>query len=186
MPCSVRCRELAISAASVQHHLQVSTPLAKQIAENIYVDNIVADVVDVPAAEHFYRTTKEIFTAASMRVREWTSNSCAVRDMFVGDAAANSTSASVLGLRWNTEQDTFSIRGPASSSHSLTKRHVLQSIAKVYDPLGFFSPVLLQSKTFLRTLWDAQLGWDVLLPTGLAHEWHLLTVDVKLRHQQAF
>ena len=90
MPCSVRCRELAISAASVQHHLQqVSTPLAKQIVENIYVDNSVADVVDVPAAEHFYRTKKEIFTAASMHVREWTSNSCAVRDMFVGDAAAN-------------------------------------------------------------------------------------------------
>ena len=167
--------------ATVQHHLQqVSTPLAKQIAENIYVDNIVAGVVDVPAAEHFYRTTREIFTAASMRDREWTSNSSAVWDMFVGDAAANSTSASVLGLRWNTEQDTFSIQDPASFSHSLTKRHVLQSIAKVYDPLGFFSPVLLRSKTFLRTLWDAQLGWDALLPTSLAHEWQSLTEDLKL------
>jgi len=44
-------------------------------------------------------------------------------------------------------------------------------LGKVYDVLGFFSPFTIKAKMMLRTLWQAQLGWDTLISETNATEW---------------
>ena len=45
-------------------------------------------------------------------------------------------------------------------------RHLNQSshhqkfISKIYDPLGFLSPVTLNGKLFIQELWQQELDWD--------------------------
>ena len=39
-------------------------------------------------------------------------------------------------------------------------RCILKEIASVVDPLGLFSPALIQGKVFLQSLWSKHLEWD--------------------------
>lgn len=45
----------------------------------------------------------------------------------------------------------------------LTKRTLLSDIHKVFDPLGFFAPVLIKGKIFLQQLWQLKTEWDTAL-----------------------
>ncbi|CAB4019111.1 Hypothetical predicted protein, partial [Paramuricea clavata] len=50
--------------------------------------------------------------------------------------------SSLLGLVWNKEQDTVAVTMPTEKT-VFTKRGVLAKLAKIYDPLGFVSPLTL-------------------------------------------
>ena len=55
-----------------------------------------------------------------------------------------------------------------------TKREALQSISRIYDPLGFFSPTTLNGKLFIKELWEQELDWDETFSESQQQEWHKL------------
>lgn len=40
-----------------------------------------------------------------------------------------------------------------------SKRIVLQTIASVYDPLGFLGPFIIKAKIITQQIWKANFGW---------------------------
>ena len=58
----------------------------------------------------------------------------------------------ILGFNWDKQRDTFRVEIP-TESQGLTKRNILKTLASIYDPLGFISPVLLIGKILFRNLW---------------------------------
>ena len=166
--------------ATIRHHLtNTEDPCAKDIGDNIYVDNLVLGLDSAPDAVHMHKSATSIFAKASMHLREWSTNSDVVRSILPDQPPHADVSVSVLGLRWNSLKDTF--RTPcfrSSTSPVVTKREVLQRIAEVYDPLGMFTPVLLPGKLFLRRLWDQQLAWDEPLSPSLTEEWFSIAAKI--------
>jgi hypothetical protein len=75
-----------------------------------------------------------------------------------------------LGVVWNTETDEFSFPTseklglPKSLSQPITKRIILQELARVFDPIGIISPVLVNGRTILQDCWKAECGWDDIVP----------------------
>ena len=65
-------------------------------------------------------------------------------------------------LLWNQCDDTFSIPGgdKISKSDKATKRDVLHSISRVFDPLGLLTPVVFYGKVLLQKLWSLNVPWD--------------------------
>ncbi|GBM85144.1 hypothetical protein AVEN_85619-1, partial [Araneus ventricosus] len=59
----------------------------------------------------------------------------------------------------------------ASEEFGVTKRLVLSTIARVFDPLGILGPVVTKAKIFLQRLWLLNLKWDDPLPAKEADEW---------------
>ena len=53
----------------------------------------------------------------------------------------------------------------------LTKRGVLAYLAKVYDPLGLVSPVLLEGKLIFRDICEARMQWDAPISDTLLKRW---------------
>lgn len=77
-----------------------------------------------------------------------------------------------LGLLWNPNHDSFHffVRVLPRSS-VLTKRCLLSDISRVFDPLGFLTPVLIKGKIFIQQLWQVKLNWDEPLPIELQSRW---------------
>ena len=54
-----------------------------------------------------------------------------------------------LGLLWNAEKDVFLIKINVSLNEP-TRRRLLSTINRIYDPLGFVQPVTLKAKRILQ------------------------------------
>jgi len=62
----------------------------------------------------------------------------------------------------------------------VTKRIVLSAIARVFDPMGFISPILARAKVFLKKLWLLKLDWDVSIPENFLDEWYKVIYNLEL------
>ncbi|GFT15332.1 uncharacterized protein TNCV_3263901 [Trichonephila clavipes] len=62
---------------------------------------------------------------------------------------------------------------------SYTKRHVLSTIAKIFDPVGLMAPVISKAKIFLQRLWRSKLEWNDLLPAEEYREWQQFLVSLE-------
>jgi hypothetical protein len=65
----------------------------------------------------------------------------------------------LLGLKWNKIEDTLQVDFPTVPA-VLTKRGVLTYLAKVYDPLGLISPMMLEGKIIYREICEEKIRWD--------------------------
>ena len=61
----------------------------------------------------------------------------------------------------------------------VTKKEVLQTTSKIFDPLGFISPVVVRANIFIQTLWQHKVGWDEPLNNDLAKDWIEIATDLK-------
>ena len=70
----------------------------------------------------------------------------------------------VLGLNWDIIRDTFIIRFDwlvrFAKELPSTKRSILRVVAKLYDPLGFMSPLFTAVKILFQDLCKSKTDWD--------------------------
>ena len=98
-----------------------------------------------------------------------------------------------LGIVWNPSSDKFIFTVSHLSNNfdkeTPTKRRMLSDIAKIFDPLGWLTPVTLQLKHLMQQVWQAQLGWDQQLPIELTTaylDWRKKLVALKNIQLQRF
>ena len=160
--------------ATITHHLQQSdNPFAERIKRDIYVDNVITGVNTLEEAKVLYTETKSLFLTASMNTREWASNSKEFMEFLPQqDKADKPENTKVLGINWNLISDELSVPSPSNSifEHASTKRGVLKVIASIFDPLGYFSPTILNAKLFMKELWVKEYQWDTKLDDKLLKE----------------
>ena len=152
--------------ATLDHHLDTfKSQTAENIRNNIYVDNVITGTATIKSTVEFYKEAKEIFTKASVNLRDWTSNFQEVLNEIPMTDKYQGKTMKVLGLTWTIKDDKLSLKASHLDAGSfLSKRTVLKQIASVYDPLGLFSPVTLRGKLFLQDLWNKTFSWDEDLP----------------------
>ena len=80
----------------------------------------------------------------------------------------------MLGLKWNKSSDTIGVSFPTlDENRTPTKRTVLSKLAKVYDPLGLVSPIILEGKMIYRDVCKTKLPWDAEVPGPLNRRWRV-------------
>ena len=84
-----------------------------------------------------------------------------------------------LGVSWDPTFDEFRFKAPDFSlAVSFTKRQVLAAIARLFDPNGWISPVIIVAKCLMQEIWKNKLGWDDPLSPNLAARWHKFARDI--------
>jgi hypothetical protein len=91
-----------------------------------------------------------------------------------------SDSLFVLGLSWCPEKDTILLKTTEQQPEIevITKRIMLGKIAKIFDPLGLASPVIVRGKIFLQRLWKIGSEWDEPIVCDLAYEFRSYLNDI--------
>ena len=148
---------------TVKYHLKkIGTPVALQISENIYVDNVLLGAGNVEEAYRIYMESKSIFGKASMNLREWISNSPEFLKMLLETEIVKGRVIKTSGMPWNYKEDNLQVGGANFSDlgNILTKREVLKAVARVFDPLGLVTPGAFFGKVFLQELWMESVSWD--------------------------
>ena len=116
-----------------------------------------------------------------MNLREWftkDSDFCEVIDPSHRGIGSN---PKVLGLRWNTDTDElFCTDFVGHCQGSATKRKILKSVCTVFDPLGFFSPVVVRGKAIIQQIWKTKAEWDSRLPDPFPSQFEALTTDLSV------
>ncbi|GFW84561.1 uncharacterized protein TNCV_457421 [Trichonephila clavipes] len=89
------------------------------------------------------------------------------------------TETKTLGVSWKPNLDCFLIKVKVCLDSSYTKRDVLSTIAKIFDPDGLMASVISKAKIFLQRLWRSKLEWNDLLPAEEYREWQRFLVSLE-------
>ncbi|TRY80244.1 hypothetical protein TCAL_13396, partial [Tigriopus californicus] len=121
---------------------------------------------------------------ASMAPRKWLSNSRAALSSIPSGDRANQAfdpnkgiinQGKILGMKWCPEYDFFLFewRGfdELNKIDFWTKRNVLSTLFKQYDPLGLLAPYLILGKVLLQSICTTKSGWDDQIRQDLDMKW---------------
>ena len=79
-------------------------------------------------------------------LREWVSNYPSALDQLSTEERSSSNPVKVLGYFYDVDLDALQL-----------KQRSLNTLGSVFDPIGVFNPILMQSKLFIRSLCRAKL-----------------------------
>jgi len=79
---------------------------------------------------------------------------------------------STLGLRWHSGDDMLQYQVKRNDpAKTITKRVILSSIARIFDPLGLLGPIVVTAKIIMQHLWQLKIGWDESVPLDIQTKW---------------
>nr|XP_049461351.1 uncharacterized protein LOC120952879 [Anopheles coluzzii] len=85
-----------------------------------------------------------------------------------------------LGISWKPESDELCFESNTEADEATsTKRSILSSIAKMYDPLGLIAPMIVRTKMLMQELWLLKSGWDEPVPNHICKKWKAIQSDWK-------
>ena len=78
----------------------------------------------------------------------------------------------VLEIEWDSVSDSFRpLLSTFAPFQNLTKRALILDIARLFDVLGWSSPVMIKPKVLLQRLWEERLDWGAPAPQVIQDIW---------------
>lgn len=150
----------------------------------IYVDDLLKSVDSIEVATKLYHQLNELMGKGCFQWAKWISNDSTMNQIInkgniVSIEIDKEQTNAILGMLWNPTKDAFrfKIKGEPLEDQ-LTKRAILADISRLYDPMGFLSPVVVIAKIIIQRLWQTKLGWDDQVSGQLAKEWLAFRQDL--------
>ena len=163
------------------HLSKVASPVAEDMKQNMYVDNILSGCNTEDELQVYYKQSRELMSQANFNLRSWSSNSRCLRTITARDKTGDSNpTIGLLGLRWNTTTDTLSLtpRLLSPANTFVTKRDALQTSSQIFDPLGFVTPVSVRAKILLQEIWQTKFTWGEPLSKEITDAWLSILPDL--------
>lgn len=121
-----------------------------------------------------------LFLGAAMNLREFFTNSDNVRRKIASEDRGKGSETKVLGLKWSCTDDSLSCRGLKKiTTTGVTKREIKKQTAQLFDPCGFFAPVVLPGKLIVQEIWRLNLAWDEPVPEDIREKWSKVSQELK-------
>ena len=138
----------------------------------MYIDDFTGGAKTSTDRYKLYRLIERVLKDGGFPVHKFLTNDPELRRMVSDDQVVKETKK-VLGLPWNTTTDKIIIdlSDAINDSPVAKKRVVASSIMKIFDPLGFASPIVIAAKCILQETWQSKSDWDVPIPENLQRRW---------------
>ncbi|XP_055528101.1 uncharacterized protein LOC129728164 [Wyeomyia smithii] len=170
---------------------------ASAVIDNHYVDDFLDSVDTVDEAVQLVEKVKSIHAAGGFKIGKFLSNAPVVLSR-LGESNANRSkpfkmdghgeSERVLGMTWIPSVDAFTfdttsmpeIRELVDTKVVPTKRQVLRTVMKLFDPLGLIAHYVIQGKVLMQDVWRSGTNWDEPIAEHLRDRWYRW---IELLHQ---
>ncbi|XP_043264010.1 uncharacterized protein LOC122404151 [Colletes gigas] len=163
-------------------------PLAAPILEkDIYVDDVFMGAPDKPLLEKIRKQVCELLQGGGFQLRKWAGNSPQLLQNIPHSAHSHAVDLTlfedselkVLGLRWIPSGDYFyfNLQRFQPSATPMTKRNLFSEIAKLFDPLGWLSPVVIRAKVLMQSQWLEKIQWDDQISANTQRTWNAFCAD---------
>ncbi|GFX08337.1 uncharacterized protein TNCV_3268261 [Trichonephila clavipes] len=146
--------------AVINYHLlkesvkeRYSEEFLKKLQDSFYVDNCVTSVQNNAELRIFVESATNVMKEGMFDLKGWESSAI----------PSESTTSLVLGLIWDKNSDTLKIDSESlkfDEKEKITKRKILSLVSRVFDPIGFLAPVMIQPKILLQATWKTKEAWD--------------------------
>ncbi|XP_050076085.1 uncharacterized protein LOC126563480 [Anopheles maculipalpis] len=171
---------MALKQAANDH--QGELPRAAEVVnKGTYMDDTLTGADTLAEACQLQRDLTKLLKNACFSAHKWCANH---PDIVAGVAEelrgtsfevtdnTSKTTVKTLGVTWNPLEDWFSVSVPDfDHSQEMTRRRLLSQLAKIFDPLGFFGPVITYAKLILREVGELRIDWDDTVPTEVNEKW---------------
>jgi len=153
--------------------------VSRIIKEDFYVDDLLSGGTTVEKCCEYYQELTNVLNQVNFPIRKWCSNSAelianipSANEQHYSLLLAEDESITTLGLTWLPNKNVFKfVLKSWSPQTQMTKRSLLSDLHKIYDPLGFITPILIKGKIFLQQLWTSKVDWDTVLPPDTQLKW---------------
>lgn len=150
------------------------------LTDNTYVDDIFDGSNDVKLACRKRQELIELLATAGVSLDKWAASNPqllpaseynkSAEDRVISDAEGT---VKTLGVRWNARADCFTFQDSISGeiARATTKRQILSGVSRLFDPLGWLSPVVVAAKVLMQDVCIAIGGWDDRVPEEILSRW---------------
>ncbi|KFM77752.1 hypothetical protein X975_01402, partial [Stegodyphus mimosarum] len=152
---------------------------APVLRENFYMDDVLCGAATLKEAKELQRQLIAILQRAGMHMHKWCANHSELSLNREEYNFSDPVETKTLGVSWKPIKDCFSFRVKVELSAAYTKRCVLSSIARIFDPLGLLGSVIAKAKIFMQKLWRLKIDWSDRLPSEENQEWHQFLVTLE-------
>ncbi|XP_071180616.1 uncharacterized protein [Mytilus edulis] len=176
------CSPFMLSATLMKHFRDNPSTTSTELQRNVYVDNVLTSFTDKQSLLKFYTESRKLLSEAGFNLRSWNSNSTELQNIAGRDKIGdNDDIVKILGMRWDRESDDLKFQQIEfmEKDKMTTKREVLRTSSRIFDPLGLITPITVKAKLFMQTLWKAKLDWDECLSDELRSKWQVIALDIE-------
>ena len=126
------------------------------IQHDFYCDDLITGADTVEQLSYILNSVTSILKSGCFNLRKFRSNNSSIfqsSNINLQENLCLSQSSTTLGLGWNPSTDVlhFSIDIP-DNKEKITKRYILSSIFRIFDPLGLLSPCVIKPKMIIQQL----------------------------------
>ncbi|XP_076246269.1 uncharacterized protein LOC143186476 [Calliopsis andreniformis] len=170
---------------------RLSAPIAANVLKrDLYVDDLLTGANTFNDALRLRDEIIDLLKRGGLNIRQWASNEPQlltglpkeqIHPKFFGDS-----SIKTLGISWDARNDDIVYRVDVNFDTQVTKRTILSTISRIFDPLGLLAPVIITAKILIQKLWRLELNWNESLPNDMHTEWTTFMQDFRTLDKVSF
>lgn len=155
------------------------------ISNEFYVDDVLSGADSTEEAIKLSKQLQQVLMSAGFQLHKWTSNSkeflttIETKNPVTTIEMMKGCAQKVLGLHWNYEKDYFTFKvNMIYDNAKLTKRKLLSDASRLFDPLGWLSPMVITVKMLFQQIWLLSIEWDDILPSEIVDAWNNIKREI--------
>ena len=179
------CLKLAAKDSSTEH------PAAADIINNnSYMDDILGSSTTSTQREEHTSSITSILKSRGFHIKEWIMNDTSTTQSLVdiqmhAAGGEQGVTENVLGMKWDVSSDMLRFKTTSAlldTEKTITRRDIVSTLNKIFDPLGLLSPFIVKCKIILRSVYTTypKLGWDDPIPEDILLNWRKVIQEIPL------
>lgn len=167
---------LRIVKQLIQDESDLFPEVIEYVQRDMFMDDLLVSLPNIDIAIKLQPQLVEFFKAGSFEMVKWISNSVKVLSHIPIEMQSptvvefDKSYFKVLGLQYTPSSDDFNFKIQEING-ICTKRTMLSVVSRIFDPLGFLSPISLFIKLLIKKLWEIKWDWDDPAPKEIKMLW---------------